>query len=146
MTDAIELDAETIVIGHLQTVAELTELVPADNITGKLRRGSPAATGWNAGQPALRIRRIGGTPTEDETTWLRRYRLQFDAFAGTELEAFAIARAAEKHTRAMRGQTIAGAVFTQVGSDLPMDNRPDPDSDSERYLFGLVLYAHPRAT
>lgn len=132
-----ELDLESIVIGHLKTVTPLIAVVPADMISSKLRRA------LSPGDKALRIRRFGGLGVPDTDGWLVRYRLQADAFADDELDAFAIAREADVALRSLEGQTIGGAVITRVLKDLAFNNTPDPDSDLARYLFGTVLYAHP---
>lgn len=144
-----ELDMESHAIAYLKTIGRLTALVPVDMISGKLRRKLVA------GDTALRVRRIGGLAV-DSQGWLVRYRLQVDAFATTELEAFEIAKIADAELRGLagvllaeqtiEGTTIAAAVVTEAGKDLAILNSPDPDSDLERYLFGSVLYAHPATT
>lgn len=137
MTDFYaELDAEALVIAFLKTRSSVTDLVPAASISSKLRKG------WTASEPALRIRRIGGLPTEQVAQHLGRYRLQVDAFAETEPAAFAIIAAADLELRRMPSSSFADAVVTAVRKDLAVSNSPDPDSDAARYLFGAVLYAH----
>jgi hypothetical protein len=131
-----QVDAETLTVQHLQSATTVTGLAPATDISTKLRRG------WVAGDPAVRVRRIGGLTTEDVAAHLGRYRLQVEAFAGTELAAFTLASAAFDALRALAGQANDFGVVTAVGNDLGLTNSPDPDSDSARYLFGVVLYAH----
>lgn len=139
MTDLYaELDAEELVVGYLKGRGDLTALVPAASISTKLRAS------WRAGEPALRIRRIGGLPTENVAQHLGRYRLQIEAYAGTEGDAFAIAARADLELRRMPASSFPAAVVTDVRKDLALRNEPDPDSDSERFLFGAVLYAHAR--
>lgn len=131
-----ELDAEALAVDFLKSRAAVTALAPAASIATKLRRG------WQAGDPALRVRRIGGLPTEQTAQHLGRYRLQVEAFASSSVDAFALAAAADLELRKMPASSYPGAVVTAVRKDLAIVNSPDPDSDSERYLFGAVLYAH----
>ena len=135
-----ELDVEGLVIGYLKGRAAVTALVPADSISTRLRRG------WQAGEPALRIRRIGGTPTEAVAHHVVRYRVQVEAFAETTVEAGALARRVDLELRRMPEDEFPGAVVSDVRKDLGISDVGDPDSDSERYLFGAVLYAHARAS
>lgn len=130
-----EPDFEVLAVDALKAAGAVTALVPADAIATKLRAS------WRAGQPALRIRRIGGLPTEQAAQHLVRGRLQIEAYAGDEGDAFAIAQQADLALRAMPG-SYPGAVVTAVRKDLAFTNSPDPDSDSARFLFGVVLYAH----
>jgi len=133
-----EPDFEVLAVGALKAAAAVTALVDADAIGTKLRAR------WRAGQAALRIRRIGGLPTEQAAQHLIRGRLQIEAYAGDEADAFAIAQQADLALRAMPG-TYPGAVVTAVRKDLAFTNSPDPDSDSARFVFGVVLYAHGAA-
>lgn len=135
-----EPDFEALAVGYLQGIETVTDLVPADSIGTRLRRG------WSAGQPALRIRRIGGLPTESVAQHLTRGRLQVEGYAETEAEAFAIVAAVDVELRRMPDETFDGAVVTSSAKDLPIVNSPDPDSDSARFLFGVVLYGHSIAT
>jgi hypothetical protein len=137
MPPAEDLDLESIAITYLKAQPTMVALVAA------LQMGSSLHRTWAAGTSALRIRRIGGIPTEQAARRLRRYRLQVDAFAGTELAAFAVAARAKALLEGLEATTTGGAVITAVEEDLAVANVGDPDSDSERYLFGVVLYAHP---
>lgn len=150
MTDPAEAqDLEAAVVTYLKTLTRVTELCPADRISTRLRRA------WSdVNDPAIRVRRIGGLPTEATANHLRRYRLQIDVFAVTETTAFAIATRVEAAVLGLAGQTLAppdptadtrSIVITESATDLAMANSPDPDSDAERYLWGAVLYAHPAA-
>lgn len=144
-----EPDFEAIAVQWLKTRAAMTALVPADSISGQLR------TGWKAGNPALRIRRIGGLPTETRTGAVARGRLQVEAFAGAEDTANAIATRADLELRLLPSLSPVFTVdaaeaynvaVSSVSKDLPIANNPDPDSDSARYLFGTVLVARRTAT
>lgn len=139
MAPAPELDLETVVIAHLKADAAVLALVPAGMISGELRRA------LGPDDVALRVRRIGGLPTEQSAGHLGRYRLQVDAFAATEHEAFALAAAADVSIRALEATSGDGIVVTAVAKDRAITNSPDPDSDLARYLFGVVLYAHAAA-
>lgn len=140
MAPAPELDVETLALGWLKADAAVTALVPAAMISGRLRRA------LGPDDVALRLRRIGGLPTEQAAAHLGRYRLQVDAFAPTELEAFALAAAADVSLRSLAGTSGDGIVVTAAAKDLALTNSPDTDSDLERYLFGVVLYAHAETT
>lgn len=135
---AEDLDAEAIAVTYLKAEASMAALVDDAQIGSRLHRS------WAPGISALRIRRIGGTPTEQAAKHLRRYRLQIDAFAGTEATAFAVGARAKALLEGMAGE-VTGGVITAVDEDLPLANVGDPDSDSERYIFGVVLYAHRSA-
>lgn len=140
MAPAPELDVETLALGWLKADAAVTALVPAAMISGRLRRA------LGPDDAALRVRRIGGLPTEQAAAHLGRYRLQVDAFAPTELEAFALAAAADVSLRSLESTSGDGIVVTAVRKDLALTLTEDPDSDLARYLFGVVLYAHAAAT
>lgn len=135
-----EPDFETMAVQWLAGRSNVTALVPATAIGTKLRQG------WKAGDPAIRIRRIGGLPVDSRAKALRRARLQVEAFAGEELDAFAIIAVAELELGRMPTGTFTGATITATAIDLPIANLPDPDSDSARYLFGTVLYGRSTAT
>ena len=135
-----ELDVESLVISWWKADAAVTALVDESMISGALRRE------LGPDDSALRVRRIGGLPTDAEVTHLGRYRLQVDAFAPTELEAFALAVAADVSIRSLESTSGDGIVVTSARKDLALTNSEDPDSDLARYLFGVVLYAHAAAT
>lgn len=131
-----EPDFEELAVSYLKATAAVTALVPAASISTKLRRG------WSAGDPALRVRRIGGLPTEQAAQHLVRGVLQVEAYAGTEVDAHAIIGQADLALRRMPSSSFTGAVVTDVRKRSPIRNDPDPDSDSARFLFDAVLYAH----
>lgn len=139
MAPSPELDLETLVIAHLKADSDVTAIVPEEMISGRLRRELDPT------DFALRVRRIGGLPTEQAASHLGRYRLQVDAFAPTELEAFTLAAAADVSIRSLEATSGDGVVVTAVVKDLALTISPDPDSDLARYLFGVVLYAHAAA-
>lgn len=139
------IDLETLSIEYLSARPALLELLGGDGdlVSGRLRRG------WQAGELAVRLTRIGGTPV-DHLGHLDRCRLQVEAFAGDDLEAYAIAARALAELRTLEGQKVevggARGVVTAVEQDLGLRRQPDPITDAPRYLFGAVLYGHPVAT
>lgn len=132
----LEPDFEVIAVDWLKASAEVTAVVPANMIATKLRRP------WQVGDVALRVRRIGGLPTESSTEHVKRGRLQVECFAGDEDTAARGARLAIARLRELAGTTDGDVVVTEVRTDLGLGNNPDPDSDAERFLGGVVLYAH----
>lgn len=134
-----EPDFEVIAVAHLQADAAVLAVVAADSIATKLRRP------WQAGDVALRVRRIGGLPTENSAGRLKRGRLQVECFAPTEPVAFAGCSAAVASLLALEGTTGDDVVVTAAAQDLGMTNSPDSDSDAERFLAGVVLYGHRTA-
>lgn len=146
-----EPDFETLAVQWLKSRDALTALVPAASIGTKL------SGTWKAGDAALRIRRIGGLPTETRTGAVARGRLQVEAFAVDEDLANRIATRADLELRLLPElepvRTIElddpeenyDVAVSSVSKDLPIANNPDPDSDSARYLFGTVLIARRRA-
>lgn len=135
-----EPDFEAIAVGYLAAIDAVTDLCPVESISTRLPRE------WQAGDPAIRIIRVGGLPTEPVAQHLTRGRLQVEAFAETEALAFELASLVDVELRRIVDETFAGAVITSTAKDLPLANRPDPDSDSARFLFGVVLYGHSIAT
>lgn len=131
-----EVDIETVAVDWCKADPTLTALVPPAMIGGRFPRA------LRPGDTALRIRRIGG-PALDNTGWLVHYRLQVDALGPTELEAFAVAAAADVTLRRLQGQVHLGVVVTAAGRDLAISNLPDPDTDLPRYVVGIALDAHP---
>lgn len=136
MALVLEPDYEVIAVDWLKDSAEVIAVVPATSISTKLRRP------WQPGDVALRVRRIGGLPTEGSAEHLGRGRLQVECFAGDEDTAARGARLALARLRALAGTTDGDVVVTEVRTDLGLANVPDPDSDAERFLVGVVLYAH----
>lgn len=132
----LEPDFETIAVAWLKASAEVIAVVPVAAIATKLRRP------WEPGDVALRIRRLGGLPTEGATEHLKRGRLQVECFAGDEDTAALGARLAMARLRELAGTTDGDVVVTEVRTDLGLSNVPDPDSSAERFLGGVVLYGH----
>lgn len=134
-----EPDYETLAVNYLTASPSVVALVASDAlgpmISTKLR---PT---WTAELPALRIRRIGGLPTERSAQHLGRGRLQVDAFAPDEDTAEHLATTADLVLRGIPG-VHGSVVVTAIEKDLGMNNAPDPDSLAARWVFGVVLYAH----
>jgi hypothetical protein len=126
------VDAESLAIDYLNDGGDLA---PA---SGKRPHD------WQAGDPWIRVTRIGGVPN-DGIGHLDRARLQVEAYDADEPTAFASAGAALTKLRLLpsSGFEFAGAVVTGVDQDLGMTNSPDPETGADRYLFGVVLYVHP---
>jgi len=132
-----EIDSEALAIGWLKSYPALVELVDVEMISGRLRRA------LRHDDAAVRVRRIGGLPTEQQTARLTRYRLQVDAFAPTEEDAFELAATADVALRSLDGETRPEGFVSAVRKDFAITNSPDPASDLSRYTFGIVLYATP---
>lgn len=132
------VDFEAIAVACLKADDAVTELVDEGQIGTRLHRT------WQAGIPAIRCSRIGGLPTEDVTAYLQRARLQLESYAATTPEAFAIIAAAIEALRGLPGAAAddVGAVVSAVRQDLGIANVGDNDSDSERYIAGVVIYGH----
>lgn len=136
-----ELDLETLAIGYLADLADVSALLDGDGskVAGRLPRG------WQALDRAVRITRTGGTPV-DHVGHLIRARLYVEAFGASDLDAYAIAVRVLARLKDLEGQTVAGAVFTATDQDLGLRRDPDPMTEAPRYVFGVVLFAHPAAT
>lgn len=132
----LEPDFETIAVSWLKDSAEVLVVVPANMISTKLRRP------WQVGDVALRVRRIGGLPTENATGHLKRGRLQVECYAGDEDTAALGARLAVARLLELAGTDDGETTITAAAIDLGLANTPDPDSDAERFLAGVVLYGH----
>jgi hypothetical protein len=135
------VDAETLAVAYLKSVADLTALVGVEGISTELPRD------WVAGDAYVRLSRIGGTPA-DSVGHLDRARIQVEAFGATGEDAFSIAGEALLAFRLLPGSSFdyAGAVVTGVDQDLGLSSQPDPETDAPRYLFGVVLFVHPVPT
>lgn len=133
---------ERIAVEFLLAAPAIPPLVSTDSLGPMV--GTSLRSTWDDSKTALRIRRIGGLPTEQSARHLVRGRLQVDAFAPARDEEAAeyLARTADLVLRALAGTTRAGYVVTAVERDLAMRNEPDPDSDAARFVFGVILYAH----
>ena len=132
-------DFEVIAVDHLKADGTVTAVVDADQISTKLRRP------WQAGDVAIRVRRIGGLQTEGSSARLKRGRLQVECFAPTETVAFDGCAKAVASLLGLEGTTSDDDVVTAARQDLGITNSPDPDSDAERFLAGVVLYGHRTA-
>lgn len=143
MTDFhLEPDLEALVIDYLfvRSQADPPNFLPSDNISGKLHRA------LGPQDVAIRVRRIGGTPTENVTGHLVRARLQIDAFAPSESDAYAFAAIALRELRKLPSSDYvsADAVVTAVEVTAGITASPDPDSDLSRYRFDALVYGHAK--
>lgn len=141
MSHPDQLDHVALARGFLITQPALLAMVGGEErrISGRLFRG------WKPLERAVRLTRVGGTPT-DWTGYLQRARVQVEAFAEDEPTAFELAAAVLRDLHELAGRTIAPAVFTAVEDDLGLREQADPPTGAPRVLGGVVLYAHPAAS
>lgn len=125
------VDAERLVAGHLRSVPEVVALVGA-----RVYTAIPPEPVF----PLVRLTRIGGTPAVP--AHLDRARLQIEAWGTSKAQARDLAETVHAALYDMPGQYPAGMV-TAVEDDLGLTWQPDPDTDRDRYLFGVTVYTHP---
>lgn len=132
-----EHDYEELAVELLKGTTRVTSLLDGPEwISTRLRRA------WDATIPAIRVRRIGGLPTEDRVAHLSRARLQIEGYAPDEDLAWHLTAAALAALRDLGPGKHNGVMVTKVGQDLALTNSPDPDSDAARYVCGVVFWGH----
>jgi hypothetical protein len=99
----------------------------------------PSTSAW----PRLTLARIGGTPTVRRR--LDAAQIQVSSWAATKQAARDNAALARATLIAMEGYIHASGVVTGVDDDLGLSWLPDDSRDPTipRYVFSLVVYAHP---
>lgn len=119
---------------------ETGALIGGDRIAGKLPRGFQPET------RAVRVTRVGGTPT-DYTEYLDRGRVQVEFFGATDADAFALGRWGLVDLMALRGRQVdtdhGPGVVTNVRTDIGLRDQPDPVLKAPRSIVGLALFIHP---
>lgn len=124
-------DAELLVVQALRATAEVAALVGTRVYTAL----PPDPT-----YPVVRVTRIGGIPAIRQH--LDVARIQVDAWGTTKKQAFTVATTVQAALHAMVGPH-AGGVVTAVEDDLGLTWSPDPETDRDRYVFGVAVYTHP---
>jgi hypothetical protein len=97
--------------------------------------------------PLITVKRIGGVPAVRER--LDSARLQLDVWGTSKSEARDLADQArvvlhgmESKVYSVTGGDAVNAVVTGVVDNLGLTWLPDPVTDRDRYIFGVVIYAH----
>jgi hypothetical protein len=122
----------------LQQDADVLALVnnSTDRIVTELRKDQV--------YPALRITQIGDLPITQRPLYQIQSTFQLDAFGGSKAQALTLARTA----RAVCHQRFTGAHFGTVVTGVDSNGFADVPDDffspaKPRYLFVLIVYAHP---
>lgn len=90
--------------------------------------------------PAIRLFRVGGTPTIEQH--LDVARIQVEAFATSKYDARLVAATAQAALHVMPG-VYAEGVVTCVEDALGLVWAPDPPTNRPRYHFDVFVYIHP---
>ena len=132
-----EVDTETLVVQYLAD----TEFTDDDDpgVSGKL------PPGWTPAQQWIRVTAFGSTDADRGVGHVVAQRVDVEAFGP---DALPLHRIAARALRALRllptsSSTFPGAVVTDVAKGIGIENRPDEDSDAERYRFDVVVTLHP---
>ncbi len=109
--------------------------------SGRVYSSIPATPAF----PLVIVERIGGVPAVRQK--LDRARLQISVWGNSKSEARDIADQARVALYSLEGtgMTTGGgapvnAFVTAVRNDLGLFWSPDPDTDRDRYIFGVALY------
>jgi len=112
-------------------------LANADIADGRVYSSIPARPTY----PLVRVQRLGGLPAVERR--LDRARIQIDAWGNNKSEAFDIAEAARLAVHEAEG-TVYGqfdGFITGVEDELGMTFLPDPETNRDRYVFAVAVYA-----
>jgi hypothetical protein len=97
--------------------------------------------------PLIVVERIGGRPAVRER--LDRARIQLAVWGNSKSEARDLADAARLKLLDLEGQSVTtgggapvDAFVTAVEDDLALFWSPDPVSDRDRYIFGVMIFDH----
>ena len=97
--------------------------------------------------PLIIVKRIGGIPSD--RIRLDSASLQIEIWGNSKSEAFDLAASARKTVFGLEPKvctTGAGypvnAIVTGVSDSLGLTWLPDPVTDKDRYIFGLLVFAH----
>jgi hypothetical protein len=91
--------------------------------------------------PLITLQRIGGMPVDKHR--VDRASIQIAVWADTKSAAHDIAQEARVAILRMEGTTPNGAVIAGVTDQLGMTWQPDPVTQRDRYIFGMMLVIHP---
>lgn len=139
MTELLrEVDTETLVVSYLDSRPALAPLV--DGISGKL------PSSWNPSRTWLRVTAFPSVDRDAGVGHVVGARVQVEAFGENATALFPVAAQALLELRLLpsSGWRFPGAVVNHVEKAAGIENRPDEDSDAERYLFEVILTLHPR--
>lgn len=122
---------EKLVIDYLLSIDELVDLVGDGGIGTVL----PAA------RPFVRVSRVGGSEAVRE--WLDAPRIQFEAYADDQAEAWQVAAlvraAVQQIDRVQHDEGVVTAATVLLGPVW----LPDPPTDRPRYILDVQLHVHP---
>lgn len=109
---------------------------------GRAYSSIPSNPTW----PLAVVKRIGGIPTVPRR--LDAARIQVDIYGNNKSEARAEADAARLALHRTEGTTfvIEQGYVAGVEDDLGLIFLPDPDTNRDRYTFGVALYTHTTFT
>jgi hypothetical protein len=116
--------AEAVAVGYVK--ARLTARAITATVATKVPAVRPAQL--------VKVRRIGGTTANIVTD---APMLVFDCWAPTEIAAEDLARVVRAEVMAMPGQSDVCTHVVEVGGPV---NQPDPDSNSPRYVFTVIIH------
>jgi hypothetical protein len=92
--------------------------------------------------PFTVVRRLGGAPKMKE--WVDAPRIQVEGWGRNRTEARVTAQAARVALIELEGGTTPEAVITEVKDDTGLFPFADPDSGTDRFIFGVQMTLHPR--
>jgi hypothetical protein len=116
--------AEAIAVGYVRS--RLTDRGVAATVATKVPAVRPAYL--------VKVRRIGGVTANLVTD---APMLVFDCWAPTEIAAEDLSRVVRAEILAMPGQSDSCTHVDEVGGPV---NQPDPDSNSPRYVFTVIIH------
>lgn len=134
------VDLETVLVGELEQDVDLAALVGGVGDQARVSTRLPRDFAKNA---YLRLVRDGGAAIG----WpdhIDRAIVTFHAYGSTDVEAYAVARAAVVALSRLEGRVVADGVITATERLLGPLWDPDPDADNApRYLLQYAVTAHP---
>lgn len=127
------VDVEAIVIDYLN--ANLTATTAAGSFPARIPRAF------------VKVGRAGSAFVDRHSARLERVRIDLDARGGGRPASFDVASAAVAALLALNDTPYAHAagVVTAVEVELGPTHSPDPETDAERYIATVAVFAHRKA-
>lgn len=124
------VDVEAIVVAHLN--AELPAINTSTELAGALEL------------PLIALNRVGSTFVDRQTGRVERVRLDLDARGDGQAASFDVAQSALEVLLEANDVPVVTAygVITAVEVELGPLRSPDPETDAERYLATVAVFAH----
>lgn len=103
---------------------------------GRVYSSMPRTPTW----PLALVIRVGGIPSVER--WVDSASIQVDVYGNNKSEARSVADDARVALHMAEGSTVGSGVVTSVQDNMGLTFLPDPDTNRDRYTFGVTIGCH----